>query len=54
MSNAALAAMGVGNLIVAAGFWRAGNYGMALTFTSYATACAGFIWANIAGANLWR
>jgi hypothetical protein len=46
MSNPALFGMLILNLVAASGFLKQHNYGMALVFTSYAIACAGFIWSN--------
>jgi hypothetical protein len=43
MSTPALVGMALLNLVAAFGFFRAGNYGMTVVFTSYATACIGFI-----------
>ena len=49
MSNPLLLLMAITNAGIGFGYFRSGNYGMALTFTSYAVACLGFVWANLAG-----
>jgi UDP-N-acetylmuramyl pentapeptide phosphotransferase/UDP-N-acetylglucosamine-1-phosphate transferase len=46
MSNLGLSVVLVANLIVAAGYFRKGDGGMALVFTSYAFSCVGFMWSN--------
>lgn len=46
MSNSALFAAFLLNMLIAFGYFKDSNPGMVLTFASYAQACLGFIWAN--------